>query len=205
MKNRQGEDTAMEREQDMEYKDLIYKSFKPAYLFSRVLGVMPLSYKRKRTLKFREAHKRTAPATQFVWSWQSAIYSGLWIVLHIAINYWFFHGRQPHPPPEVKANSQHADLSSGNFSENGTSRHPPLSNTRTEMWIGSMSGTFQVACTILVLILGIFGARKIPEIIRQLHQLDDNADEDGYTFLGRKGFFSTRIYSFCLLSEISSL
>ena len=207
MKNRQGKDTAMERKQHTEYKDLLYTSFKPAYLFSKMLGVMPLTYRRKRTLNYREAHITTTPATEFVWSWQSAIYSGLWIVLHIALNYWFFHDRQPHPPPEVNANSHHADLSSGNISESGTSGHPPPSITRTEMWIGSMSGTLQFACTILVLVIGILGTRKIPEIFKQLQHLDDNADEDGYTFFGTKGFFfpPTRIFNFCSLPEISSL
>jgi len=189
LKSRQEEDTAMERNQDTEYKDILYKSFKPAYLFSKVLGTMPLSCKIKRTFNNREVYKRSASATEFVWSWQSAIYSGLWIVLLIAFKYWIFHIWHHHPPPEVNANSHHNDLSSGNFSERGTSHYqvPPL--TGVEMWIFSMNDSLGFACTILELVIGIWGTRKIPEIFRQLQHLDDNADEDGYMFLGRKGFF----------------
>jgi len=189
MKNMQGEVTAMERKQDTEYKDILYKSFKPAYLFSKVLGAMPLSCKIKRTFNNREAHKRSARATEFVWSWQSAIYSGLWIVLQIALKYWIFHIRNLHPPPEFNANSHHNDLSSGNFSERGTSRYLPPPPTRVELWIGSMNDSLGFACTILALVIGIWGTRKIPEIFRQLQHLDDNADEDGYMILGMKGFF----------------
>jgi hypothetical protein len=183
--NRQGKRIAMERKQDTEYKDILYKSFKPAYLFSKVLGVMPLSYKRKRTLNIREAYKRSASATEFVWSWQSAIYSGLWIALHITLRYWIFHTSRLHPPPEVKANSDRGDLSSGNFSERSTSHYPPSFPKGREMWVGSMNDRLDFACTLLALVIGIFGTRKVPEIFRQLQQLDENADEDGYLLLGR--------------------
>lgn len=190
----------MERKQDTEYKDILYKSFKPAYLFSKVLGVMPLSYKIKRTFNNREAYKRSAPATEFVWSWQSAIYSGLWIVLQIALMYWMFHSRRHHPPPEFKTDGHHDDLSSGNSSERGTSHYLPPFPTGLEMWIGSVNHSLGFVCTILALVNGIWGTRKIPEIFRQLQHLDDNMDEDGYMFLGRKLFFSTRICSFCSLT-----
>lgn len=189
MKNIRGEDTAMERKQDTEYKDILYKSFKPAYLFLKVLGVMPLSYKIKRTLNSREAYKRSARATEFVWSWQSAIYSALWIVLQIALRYWIFHTRHRPPLPEVKANSHHDVLSSGNFSERGTSHYLRPPPTGIELWIGSMNDSLGFACTILALVIGIWGTRKIPEIFRQLQHLDDNEDEDGYIFLGTKGSF----------------
>jgi hypothetical protein len=189
MKNRQGEDTTMERKQDTEYADILYRAFKPAYLFSKVLGVMPLSYKEKITFNNREACKKRARATEFVWSWQSAIYSGLWIVLQIALKYWFFHRLQHHPPPEFKANSRRNDLSSGNFSEKGTSQNPPPPPTGAEIWIIAMNDSLGFACTILALLIGIWGTRKIPEIFRQLQHLDDNADEEGYIFLGRKLFF----------------
>jgi len=188
MKNRQGEDTAMEGKQDTEYADILYRAFKPAYLFSKVLGVMPLSYKAKRTFNNKEACKGSVRATEFVWSWQSAIYSGLWIVLQIALKYWFFHQLQHHRPPEVKANSHHDDLSSGNFSERGTSQNQPRPPTGAEMWIFAMNDSLGFTCTILGLIIGIWGTRKIPDIFRQLQQLDNNADEDGYMFLGRKLF-----------------
>jgi len=205
MKNIQGEDTAMERKQDTEYKDMLYKSFKPAYLFSKVLGAMPLSYKIKRTFNSREAYKRSARATEFVWSWQSAIYSALWIVLQIAVRYWIFHSRHHHPPPKFKANSLHDNLSSGNFSERGTSHYLPAP-TGIELWIGSMNDSLGFACTVLALVIGIWGTRKIPEIFRQLQHLDEKEDEDGYVFLGRKGFFSpTRICSFCSFTQIISL
>jgi hypothetical protein len=205
MKNRQEEDTAMERKQDTEHADILYKAFKPAYLFSKVLGVMPLSYKAKRTFNNREACKRSARATEFVWSWQSAIYSGLWIVLHIALKYWFFYRLQHHIPPEVKANSHHNDSSSGNSSERDTSQNQPQPHTGAEMWIIAMNDSLGFACTILALVIGIWGTRKIPEIFRQLQHLDDNVDEDGYMFLGRNFFFPTRICSFCCLTQIISL
>ena len=189
MKNIQREDTAMERQQDTEYKDIVYTSFKPVYLFSKVLGVMPLSYKIKSTFNNRGVYKRGARATEFVWSWQCAIYSALWIVLHIALRYWIFYSLQHHPPPEVKANGHHNDLSSGNFSERGTSHYLPPPPTGLELWIGPVNESLCFACTILALVFGIWGTRQIPEIFRQLQHLDDNADEDGYMFLGRKGFF----------------
>jgi hypothetical protein len=203
MKNIQGEDTAMERRQDTEYKDILYKSFKPVYLFSKVLGVMPLSYKIKRTFNNREAYKRSRHATEFVWSWQSAAYSGLWIVLQIALQYWIFHSWQHHPPPEVKANSHHDYLSSGNFSERGTSHYLPPPLNRAEMWIGPMNVSLGFACTILALVIGIWRTRKIPEIFRQLQHLDDYADEDGYPFLGRKDFFPSGFVVFAHLRKSS--
>jgi hypothetical protein len=193
------------KRQDTEYTDVLYKSFKPAYLFSKVLGVMPLSYKIKRTFNNREAYKRSASATEFVWSWQSAIYSGLWIVLYFALKYWIFHSLQHHPPTEVKANNHHGDLSSRNFSERGTSKIPPRSHTGAGMWIIAMNDTLGFACTILELVIGIWGTRKIPEIFRQLQHLDDNADEDGYMFLGRKDFLPPGFYSFCSFPEFISL
>jgi len=177
----------MERKQDTVYKDILYKSFKPAYLFSKVLGAMPLSYKKRRTFNNREAYKRRERANEFIWSWQSAIYSGLWIVLQFALKYWIFHSRHHHPPPAVKADSHHEDLSSGNFSERGSSHYLPPPPTGVELWIGSMNDSLGFACTILALVIGIWETRKIPEIFRQLQHLDDNADEDGYMFLGRKG------------------
>jgi hypothetical protein len=203
MKNIQGEDTAMERQKDTEYKDILYKSFKPAYLFSKVLGVMPLSYKTIRIFNNREADKRSARATEFVWSWQSAIYSGLWIVLQIAPKFWMFHIRQQHPLPEFKANSNHDDLSSGNFSGRGTSHYLPPPPTGVELWIGSMNVSLGFACTIFALVFGIWGTRKIPEIFRQLQHLDDNMDEDGYVFLGRKGFFLPGFVVFAYLRKSS--
>jgi len=200
MKITQEEDTAMERKQDTEYKDILYKSFKLAYLFSKVLGVMPLSYKKKRAFNNREAYKRSGHATEFVWSWQSAAYSGLWIVLQIALQYWIFHSRH-HPPPEVKANSHHDDLSSGNFSERGTSHYLPPPLNRAEIWIFSVNIGLGFACTILALVIGIWGTRKIPEIFRQLQHLDDNADEDGYMLLGRKGFIPSGFVVFAHLRK----
>jgi hypothetical protein len=193
----------MERRQDTEYADILYKAFKPAYLFSKVFGFMPLSYKIKRTFNSRGAYKRSALASEFVWSWQSAIYSCLWIVLQIALKYWFFHSLQHHPPPEVKANSHHGNLSSGNFSERGTSQNPPPSPNEAEMWIIATSDSLGFVCTILALLIGIWGTRKIPEIFRRLQHLDDNADEDGHIFLGRTGFFPPEFLVFAHL-RISS-
>jgi hypothetical protein len=193
IKKRQGEDIAMRRKQNTEYKDLLYKSFKPAYLFSKVVGVMPLSYKINRILNDRVANKRSASATEFVWSWQSAIYSGLWIVLYIALNYWTFYIRFRHLPPVFEANSHHGNLSSENFSERGTSHRPTPSRIDGMMWVGSTNHILDCVGTILALVIGIFGTRKIPEIFRQLQHLDDNADEDGYTFLGMNDFFSPRL------------
>ncbi|MCL1874502.1 MAG: hypothetical protein FWF85_10375 [Clostridiales bacterium] len=201
MKNRQGEDTAMERKQDTEYADLLYKSFKPAYLFSKVLGVMPLSYKIKRTFNYRDAYKRSARTAEFVWSWQSAIYCGFWIVLQIALRCWVFHSWQ-HLPPEAKANSHHGNLSSGNFSEGGTSHYLPPPPRGAETWL-LMNEGLGFACTTLALVTGIWRSRKIPEIFRQLQHLDDSADEDGYVFLGRKGFFPPGFVVFAHLRKSS--
>jgi hypothetical protein len=186
--SRKGERITMGRKQNTEYKDIIHESFKPAYLFSKVLGVMPLSYKRKRTSNFKKAYTRGACVTEFVWSWKSAIYSGLWIALHITLKYWIFHTRPHHPPPAVKPSSDRGYLSSGNFSERNTSHYPPLFPTGREMWIGSMNDILDFACTILALVIGILGTRKVPEIFRQLQHLDEDADEDGYLLLGKQLF-----------------
>jgi hypothetical protein len=190
----------MGRQQDTEYKDILHKSFKPAYLFSKLFGVMPLSYKRRRTLSFWEASKRNTNAIEFVWSWQSAIYSGLWIALHVTLRYWIFHTRRFPPPPKVKENGDRGDLSSGNISETSNPPNPPDLPTERELWIGSVNERLDFACTIFALVLGVLATRKLPQIFRQFQHLDETAEEEGYMLLGEFGFrrlvLSTRICIF---------
>jgi hypothetical protein len=63
------------------------------------------------------------------------------------------------------------------------------------MWIGSMDDILEFICTVLVIIIGVFGARKIPDIFRELQNLDENVDEDDYVLLGK---------SCCLIQKIPS-
>jgi hypothetical protein len=58
-----------------------------------------------------------------------------------------------------------------------------------------MDDILEFICTVLVVIIGVFGARKIPDIFRELQHLDKNVDEDGYVLLGK---------SCCLITKIPS-
>jgi hypothetical protein len=173
----------MKRNQDAEHKNIIHKSFRPAYLFSKTLGVMPLSYTRKKSVTITEACNRNINSMEFEWSWKGAVYSGLWIALLITIRYFIIISR-PRPPPRFEADNDHSNSTSENFSNRNTSHPPHFPEGRGHL-IGSMNEHLDFVCTFLVLIFGVVAARKIPEIFRHLQDLDENADEDGYVLLGK--------------------
>lgn len=173
----------MKINEDSEYKNIIHKSFRPAYLFSKALGVMPLSYKIRSSAKVTEARNRKMNSMEFEWSWKGAMYSGLWIALLITIRYFIFITRRS-PPPRVERDSDHSNSTFENFS-NWSNSHPPPFPGGREHLIGSMNELLDFTCTLLALIIGVVGARKIPEIFRQLQDLDENADEDGHMLLGK--------------------
>jgi hypothetical protein len=167
------------------YENILYKSFQPAYLFSKALGVMPLSYKRKRPLKVSEAYNRNTSSMEFQWSWKIAIYSFLWIALHIALKCYITITRKRPVPLEGKQNIDHGNSTSVNFSEKHNSSYLQHVPNEKDMWIVSMDDSLEFICTILVVIIGVFGARKIPDIFRELQHLDENVDEDGYSLFGK--------------------
>jgi len=175
----------MKIKQDAEYKNIIHKSFKPAYLFSKVLGVMPLSYKRKNPLTVSEVRKRNAHAVELEWSWSSAIYSSLWIAVLVVDRYFIFVTKGKLPLPEFQANIRYGNSNTGNLSYKNDSLYPSHFPDLSHMWLGPMAEILDLSCHVLVIVTGVMGARKIPEIFRQLQHLDENADEDGYMLLGK--------------------
>jgi hypothetical protein len=177
------------------YENMLYKSFQPAYLFSKALGVMPLSYKRKYSVKISEAYNRNTNSMEFEWSWTVAIYSFLCIALHIALKYYIINSRRRPFPVQGKRNIDHWNLTSVNYNERNNSRFRRHGPNEKDMWIGSMDDILEFICTVLVVIIGVFGARKIPDIFRELQQLDDNVDEDGCMLVGK---------SLCLIVTLPS-
>jgi hypothetical protein len=175
----------MKRKYDTVYENILYKSFQPAYLFSKALGVMPLSYKRKRSLKVSEAYNRKTSSMEFEWSWKIAIYSFLLIALHIALKYYILISWKPPIPLESKENIDHGNSTSVNFTEKHNSSFPRHIHNKKDMWIVSTDDTLEFICTILVVIIGVFGARRIPDIFRELQHLDEHVDEDGYALFGK--------------------
>jgi hypothetical protein len=181
----------MKRKHDAVYENIVYKSFKPAYLFSKALGVMPLSYKRKNLLTIG----RNTSSLEFEWSWKVAVYSCIWITLHISLKYYNITIRRRPFPPKDKGNINDGDLTRVNFSDQNNSLHLPNFPNGKDLWIGSVDNILEFICTVLVIIIGVFGARKIPDIFRKLQHLDENADEDGYMLLGK---------SYCLIINVPS-
>jgi hypothetical protein len=181
----------MKRKHDAVYENVVYKSFEPAYLFSKALGVMPLSFKRNHSLTI----SRNTSSMEFEWSWKIAIYSCIWITLHITLKYYIIMTRRRPFPPKDKGNIDHGNLTGVNFNNKNNSHYLPHFPNGKDIWIGSMDDILEFICTVLVIIIGVFGARKIPDIFRELQHLDENADEDNYVLLGK---------SCCLITKIPS-
>jgi hypothetical protein len=177
--------TLMKRKHDAVYENILYKSFQPAYLFSKALGVMPLSYKRKYSLTTSEAYNRNKSSMEFEWSWKIAIYSGLWIALLIILKCYIIIARRRPFPPEDKENIDHGNSTHANFSDKNNSHYRHHFLNGKDMWIGSMHDLLELICTVLVIIIGAFEARKIPDIFRELQHLDEIADDAGYVLLGK--------------------
>jgi hypothetical protein len=173
----------MKSNRGAEYKNIIHRSFKPVYLFSKALGVMPLSYTRKNSVKNTDSHKRNTNSMEVEWSWKSAAYSGVCIALFFTIRYLILITR-PHPPPPKVEADDHNNSTAGNFINSNNSQPPSFPNGREHV-IGSMNDVVDFTCNILAIITGVVGARKIPEIFRHLQDLDENSDEDGYVLLGK--------------------
>jgi hypothetical protein len=170
----------MKRNEDAEYINIIHKSFRAAYLFSKAMGVMPLSYTRKKSVKITVANNRNINSMELKWCWKSAMYSGLWIALLITIRYFIM--ERPRPP-RSEAFNERSNLTSENFSHRNSSIPPHFPNG-TDHLIVSMNDLLEFTCILLSLITGVVGARKIPEIFRRLQDMDEKADQDGYLLLG---------------------
>jgi hypothetical protein len=180
----------MKRKHDAVYENILYKSFEPAYLFSKALGVMPVSYKRKHLLTI----SKNTSSIEFEWSWKIAIYSCIWIALHITLKYYIIMTRRRPFLPKDKGNIDHGNSTSVNLNDKNNSHYPPHFPNGKDIWIGSMGDILEFICTVLVIIIGVFGARKIPEIFRELQHLDESVDEDGYVLLGKSCCLITKIH-----------
>ena len=161
----------------MQQKNIVFRAFKPVYYFSKLVAFMPVTYKSKKSQRSKVVSAENI-FMYLAWSWLSVVYSGIWLLLIISMKLVVTIRLQNEPKPGAEGFS---NFNSSNF--NSTILTPPPLNFSN--FIFSMNTMMDSICSILIIITGVCGIRKLPAIFRQFKFLDDYIDEDGLYLFGK--------------------